>query len=1710
MPFCTGHRDGRNFVALSAPPSDTDVAKPTKARRKWLRWLLRATIKLVIVVIVLVILAIVLLYLPPVQNMIRGKAVSFLEEKTGTAVRLESLQVHFPLDLVLEGLYMEDEHGDTLLCAQHVGTSVGLRALLNGRISLGDIDLHGVRATLRQYPDSSFNFDFIADAFAGAKSAKDDVVTDSTGGFALDMGAIRLQRVHFDLDLQPAELSLSSRIGELSVSVDSFALAPFKLHVDGILLRAATVDVRKVGGEAATSSYPAFKNPLADLDIAFNTVRLDSVQFSLTTVDTGDSLWMALHHGELNAHDMDAAHQRIAMENVDLEGFNFGMITNVVLATNDTIRVDPLWLDQHDGFRYWAQDWDLAIDRLHVANSGIALHTRTDGSFRLPSHLDSEHIVYNDIDIDAHSIDISNERIALQLDSLAMRGWPEQQRMRLAVGVEATPDSVSLSNGSLSAFGNSLAFNFSAAPGDMSTAYHAPRTIPLKADVQGDVRMSELLPVLHRFGVELPPTAATREMWRMHAWAEGTARDIAKAGLELDGDAGSRVRMSGSLHDVHLWPNSTYNLVVDELVMGQGMRQVVQAFLPSHVVFPHRLSLRGNANGGADEMRSAFSLDTDLGQISGDAGFRGWRGTLPDAIDLDLKAVGLDLAELISDTALAPVSFTLMASGDHLNGPSRSGSLELKPAVLTYHGRDLSALRLNADVQGDSIFMDLTSAAEALKLQLQARAGWPGPGDSLSTSLDLVVEQFHFEDLGLTAHKLNGDGRITGNLAFTSGGFGRVALRAPGFRLFNTDRNFTFERFALDGLLGTDTTAVTLDCDAGQLTYRANLSLDSTLSLLRERLVGAFVEPYVFVPPQGRHIDLEMQLPEDGALLALVLPELARLEMNQLEGHYDSDSDALKLDLDLPRVNYDGIDVRELILALDATGPELKATLQVKQLKRDSLQLDDLFVETTNAPGALRTVLRMRDGEVDRYRIGVDLRRENAVIILHLHEDLVLDREVWLAGANNAISIESVGLRAHEFFISNAGQRVELSTGADGDRLEFSDFELRTIGGLIYSVDSLALFKGTLDGTLVLPIRDNVRAMADMQVSKLEVMGVSFGTLKAQFEEGNANVYNGTFALDHPANQVSADAMVDLSSATPHISIASDLDLHDLSAFRPFVKEYLFDVGGTMTGELNYTQQGDRIVVTGYTAFEDALIGLVQTGSVYHIPRDTLHFNKEGLALHDLEVRDADGNQFHLDGRVLTAAAAAPRLDLQLRTDRFLLVNNTAKDNPTFHGKLFGSIDLHIGGNANVPIVKGNIGVLDSTDMSIVLPGSKVDLIDHEGIVQFTAELDPRDSLKAGGDGAMLRDSLAAQLPGVDLDLRVALDRRAHFAVVIDPTTGDKATFSGEADLVFRYNTDRDMYLQGPFTVMGGGYDVEFYGLVKKQFTFVPGGTIVWDGDPLAGRMDIQAKYSTTAAPYPLVANSRGGLTEGERNTLQVRLPFDVLINMRETVQSPVISFGLNMDRLVRNSYPQVNSVLDQLSKPGNSEEMNRQVFGLLVLNTFIENESSTEQGGSSLGTTAAQNSVNGLLTQQLNRLAGNGIKGMDIELGVNTYDQTEGGQSYSRTSVDYKVTQRILNERVSLEAGGSVGSNEKNSSAAGVSNTNAPQYAIAYSITEDGRLRLRLFHENAYDMYDGAIVNNGFAIMLSRDFEPHGRERGRRRKAILEQRAVERGEEQK
>ncbi|MBL0127642.1 MAG: translocation/assembly module TamB domain-containing protein [Flavobacteriales bacterium] len=252
------------------------------------------------------------------------------------------------------------------------------------------------------------------------------------------------------------------------------------------------------------------------------------------------------------------------------------------------------------------------------------------------------------------------------------------------------------------------------------------------------------------------------------------------------------------------------------------------------------------------------------------------------------------------------------------------------------------------------------------------------------------------------------------------------------------------------------------------------------------------------------------------------------------------------------------------------------------------------------------------------------------------------------------------------------------------------------------------------------------------------------------------------------------------------------------------------------------------------------------------------------------------------------------------------------------------------------------------------------------------------------------------------------------------------------------------------------------------------------------------------------MANSTGTLSDAERNHLSSRMPFEVIIHIDGEMKKPDIGFGIDLPREFRNSYPQVNDQLDQLADRSREEERNRQVFGLLVLNSFIQDEGAGGAPSSGIASSAARNSVNGILTDQMNKLTGRFVKGVDVQLGVSTMDQAQGDQVYQRTSVDYKVSKSFLNKRLSFEVGGSVGVDENKGNASNVGSTRAAQYAIIYDLREDGKYRLRGFYENAFDLYDGEITDSGIAIMHTLDIEENQKARDAARDVVRQQQMEE------
>ena len=133
--------------------------------------LARFLLKTLLVIFILLLLVIVLVQTPYVQNLAREKVQAYLTNKLKTRVEIGKLYIGFPQTVELSNVYIEDLKKDTLLSGGSLKVNINMWKLLHSEVAINTIALTNITAKVkRQLPDTSFNFQFIIDAFASDKT----------------------------------------------------------------------------------------------------------------------------------------------------------------------------------------------------------------------------------------------------------------------------------------------------------------------------------------------------------------------------------------------------------------------------------------------------------------------------------------------------------------------------------------------------------------------------------------------------------------------------------------------------------------------------------------------------------------------------------------------------------------------------------------------------------------------------------------------------------------------------------------------------------------------------------------------------------------------------------------------------------------------------------------------------------------------------------------------------------------------------------------------------------------------------------------------------------------------------------------------------------------------------------------------------------------------------------------------------------------------------------------------------------------------------------------------------------------------------------------------------------------------------------------------------------------------------------------------------
>jgi autotransporter translocation and assembly factor TamB len=559
--------------------------------------------------------------------------------------------------------------------------------------------------------------------------------------------------------------------------------------------------------------------------------------------------------------------------------------------------------------------------------------------------------------------------------------------------------------------------------------------------------------------------------------------------------------------------------------------------------------------------------------------------------------------------------------------------------------------------------------------------------------------------------------------------------------------------------------------------------------------------------------------------------------------------------------------------------------------------------------------------------------------------------------------------------------------------------------------------------------------------------------------------------LNGPSNDLEGNILYSID--TKDIVGKFDLSKFELKLLDPFLTEIISNSNGFLKGEVDITGNIKSPEILGRVDLENISTTVVPNNTRYKIEKHSINFNKRSIDLGRVKIYDENNNEATLFGKIYHRKLNDVLLDLRLYSSKFRFLSTAYNDNPVFNGQMVLRSNMSITGPPELLTVNLSATTLDGTDITLS-PFASTNSIIKESFIRYG-----NPQLENEVDKYLLQ--IARKYP-FKVNIELEANENAKLNFIIDPISGDKITGVGSGNLIIKLNPDGEQEIFGKYTVESGTYNFSYGDFVKKKFVINNGGTINFNGNPLEARLDIQAIYNVNTTTYELIRNDFS-IDESEVAASKRRSNVQVFLSLNGSLDAPLINLDIKVPELESsNLLSSIERNLADLRADPNL--LNNQVFGLLIFDSFLLPNSASNTFNN-FGNNLALSSISNLISSQLNNLARNAIKGVDLSVNVNSYETeyTLDAQSRNITELGLKVSKQLFNDRLKVTAGGNV--DLQNDESIGTYSSFIGDFVLEYNLTEDGRYRIRVFSKSNYDgLLDENSSKNGVGLFFNKSFD--------------------------
>ena len=670
---------------------------------------------------------------------------------------------------------------------------------------------------------------------------------------------------------------------------------------------------------------------------------------------------------------------------------------------------------------------------------------------------------------------------------------------------------------------------------------------------------------------------------------------------------------------------------------------------------------------------------------------------------------------------------------------------------------------------------------------------------------------------------------------------------------------------------------------------------------------------------------------------------------------------------------------------------------------------------------------------------------------------------IWSFEKYNEIVIGSKYHKIENLRMSDGKRSITIDDVANkGLAMYLADFNFQTINGLI-DHDKMS-FAGEGDlSVFVDNIYESQNVEANMYIEDFTINEDSYGALELDMSKDADKPVNMLLSLGNSKQELLVNASIDPSNDN-EVSATLETKEFPLAIFEYLLGSGIKNTYGgfNLKAKINGPAADLKIDGRGYL---DGGVTIIYTGVDYKFDNQEVRVTEKVIDLTGAEILDPEGGIGYITGGLNHSIFKDFNLDAKISGRDVVALNTTKFDNPLYYGYGKGDMSVKFTGPLHLVNMKINANAKEGSILNI--PISDGETTTDKNFIKFVK----REDLFIEKP----KDEKAFRFEGLDIAIDMTMTPEARVNIIFDESRGDVIQGYGRGNIkmnITRYG-DFDMY--GTYEIERGEYLFTALGAVAKPFQVRRGGQIRWTGDPINATLNIVADYEVRTAMDVFLSEfvvNNPVLESASRSKTQVEL----ILNLGGTLFKPNVNFDLDFPDLQGELRTVVQSKMRTLN--ANQAELNSQVLGLVVFNSFLpSNSSNIALGGSAIGSAgigtlsefiSSQASL--LFTGLLNEVfADNGlISGFDFDIGLRK-NSFNGVQNNNNTlapdeiEVNLKNRFRFLDERLSLDLGGNyVWDNVLSGQTVG--NYFIGNFVLEYFLTDDRKLKLRMYGRYDYD----------------------------------------------